>query len=75
MHARVFRLAVRLLRGEELHLVDEHGRRWTATTKSLAYHDAPVVEGSAYDVAAAVVARRLTERRSRRDGSRTRRSR
>jgi hypothetical protein len=53
----VFQLAVRLLRGETIDRVDEHGRHWRATATALCLV-APgsgeldaVVQGNAYDVA------------------------
>jgi hypothetical protein len=35
MYDRAFALALRLLDGEEIHLVDDHGRRWRATATCL----------------------------------------
>jgi len=56
MHSRVYALALRLLLGEQIDLVDEHGRRWIATATVLSYSGGPVVEGTAYDVAARLAA-------------------
>jgi hypothetical protein len=58
-----FDVAVRLLAGEVVDLVDEHGRRWraTATTLSLVHlgtgEAGLVLEGSAGDVALEVARR------------------
>jgi hypothetical protein len=56
-HTIVYRLAVRLLRGETLHAIDRHRRVWRATATAL-YLLQPgaelalmVVESDAYDVA------------------------
>jgi len=57
VHSLLYPLAVRLLLGEEIHLVDEHGRRWVATAEALSYGGAAVVEGDAYEVAREVVRR------------------
>jgi hypothetical protein len=50
-------LAVRLIKGEIIHLTDEHARRWRATRHALFWildsgECATVVEGDAFDVAA-----------------------
>ena len=62
-YADAFDVAVLLLRGVELRLVDEHGQRWLATMDSLDLlmdgMAAPIVEGTAGDVAIEVVRRRL----------------
>jgi hypothetical protein len=56
-YGTVFRLATRLLRGETIERVDEHGRYWRATATALYWFEpatgelAPVVEGDAYEVA------------------------
>jgi CheY-like chemotaxis protein len=63
--ASVFALAVRLLRGERLDLVDDRGRPWSAsaTTLALLAPDGPgetaVTEGCAADIALEIVRRRL----------------
>jgi hypothetical protein len=58
---RAFDLALRLLSGETLELVDDVGRLWIATACSLSRSRTgePVVEGSAADVAIAVLDRHL----------------
>jgi hypothetical protein len=53
----VFLLAARLVNGETIERLDEHGRRWRATASALYLvrpgtgELAPIVEGSTYDVA------------------------
>jgi hypothetical protein len=59
---RVFEVAVRLLRGEEIAFVDEHGRAWTASADRLEVtiggEFGPVFEAvTAYEVAFEVVRR------------------
>ncbi len=65
MHVRAFAIAVRLLAGEALELDDEHGRHWRATASALSWvlagEAAPVVEGTAGDVAIEVTRRDLVE--------------
>ena len=58
-HEHVYRLTVRLLRGETIEHADEYGRRWRATADTLSLvlpgsgESAPVLEGAdAYEVAA-----------------------
>lgn len=58
-------LAVKLLGGLVMEYLDEHGRRWRATSTALELvlpgsgASAPVIEGCAADVALEVVARHL----------------
>jgi hypothetical protein len=63
VHDLAFALARRLLSGEVVRLVDEHGRRWEASAHALSWvvaqEAAPVLEGSAGDVAIEVVRRDL----------------
>jgi hypothetical protein len=65
VHVRAFAIAVRLLAGETLELSDAHGRHWRASAKSLdwvlAGESAPVVEGTAADIAIEVARRELVE--------------
>ena len=65
VHGRAFSIAVGLLAGETLELGDEHGRRWRASALALEWvlagEAAPVVEGSAGDVAIEIARRRLEE--------------
>jgi hypothetical protein len=64
----VFALAVRLILGERFDLVDQHGRRWTASATTLALVGAdgcvetPVIVGSAADIAMDVIRRGLRPR-------------
>ena len=57
LHARVYDLAVRLLRGEVVEMTDAHGRHWRATADALrlflpgSRECAPVIEADAYEVA------------------------
>lgn len=56
-YRKVRALALRLLRGEVIERVDEHGRRWKGTATVLAImlpetgETALIIEGDAYDVA------------------------
>ena len=64
VHDRAFAIALRLLAGEVLEFHDEHrGRQWRATAHELLWvlagEAAPVVEGSAGDVAIEVARRKL----------------
>jgi hypothetical protein len=65
VHPRAFAIAVRLLAGEVLELGDEHGRRWRASGTELAWvlagNAAPVLEGSAADIAIEIARRELVE--------------
>jgi hypothetical protein len=65
---RVFALAVRLMRGEIMEFVDEHGRCWQASATNLDLVEAhsadsrAIVVGSAADVALEVVRRQMRSR-------------
>src|SRR5579872_2565330 len=65
VHTRAFTIAVRLLAGEVMELADEHGRRWRASATVLAWvlagDAAPVLEGSAADIAIEIARRELAE--------------
>lgn len=67
VHDRAFVLALRLLAGEILEFRDEYGRHWRATAHALLWviagEAAPILQGSAGDVAIEVSRRGLDEQR------------